>query len=99
MTILVKIILPIYLALFFGLAMFWRSYLACKRTGINPYKLGGGDTVNDYMGKLFCITLIGTALIVLAFSLQRRGRHENVSLQIILLVPMTDMGYYFIWFR
>jgi len=68
MTSLLKIILPIYLALFFGLAMFWRSYLAWKRTGINPYKLGGGDGVHDYVGKLFRITLIGTALIVLAFS-------------------------------
>ena len=28
-----------------------------------------GDTVHDYVGKLFRVTLIGTALIVLAFSL------------------------------
>jgi protein-S-isoprenylcysteine O-methyltransferase Ste14 len=55
--------------LFFGLAMFWRSYLAWKRTGVNPYKLGNGDTVHDYVGKLFRLTLIGTALIVLSFSL------------------------------
>lgn len=69
MTTLLKIILPIYLALFFGLAMFWRSYFAWKRTGINPYALGKGDTVHDYVGKLFRFTLIATALIVLAFSL------------------------------
>ena len=69
MTTLLKIILPIYLALFFGLAMFWRSYLAWKRTGVNPYALGNGDTVHDYVGKLFRFTLLATALIVLAFSL------------------------------
>jgi protein-S-isoprenylcysteine O-methyltransferase Ste14 len=69
MTTLLKIILPIYLALFFGLAMFWRSYVAWKRTGVNPYALGNGDTVHDYVGKLFRFTLIATALIVLAFSL------------------------------
>ena len=69
MTTLLKIILPIYLALFFGLAMFWRSYVAWKRTGANPYALGNGDTVHDYVGKLFRFTLIATALIVLAFSL------------------------------
>lgn len=68
MTTFLKIILPIYLLLFFGLAMFWRSYLAWKRTGINPYKLGAGDSVHDYVGKLFRVTLIGTALIVLVFS-------------------------------
>jgi len=69
MTTILKITLPIYLILFFGLAMFWRSYLAWKRTGINPYKLGGSDNVHDYVGKLFRVTLICTALIVLAFSL------------------------------
>ena len=69
MATILKIILPIYLALFFGLAMFWRSYLSWKRTGINPYALGNNDTVHDYVGKLFRFTLIATALIVLAFSL------------------------------
>lgn len=68
MTTLLKIILPIYFALFFGLAMFWRSYLAWKRTGINPYKLGNGDSVHDFVGKLFRVTLIGSAAIVLAFT-------------------------------
>lgn len=81
MTTTLKIFLPIYLILFFGLAMFWRSYIAWKRTGINPYKLGSGDSVHDYVGKLFRVTLIGTALIVLAFSL-----YEPLYL---LLTPIT----------
>jgi protein-S-isoprenylcysteine O-methyltransferase Ste14 len=68
MAPVLKIILPVYLALFFGLAMFWRSYVAWKRTGVNPYALGNSDTVHDYVGKLFRFTLIATALIVLAFS-------------------------------
>jgi protein-S-isoprenylcysteine O-methyltransferase Ste14 len=65
---LLKIFLPIYFLLFFGLAMFWRSYIAWKRTGINPYKLGNGDTVHDFVGKLFRLTLIAAALIVFVFS-------------------------------
>jgi protein-S-isoprenylcysteine O-methyltransferase Ste14 len=69
MTTLLKILLPIYFALFFGLAMFWRSYIAWKRTGVNPYALGNGDSVHDYVGRLFRFTLTATALIVLAFSL------------------------------
>ena len=68
MTPLLKIFLPIYFLLFFGLAMFWRSYIAWKRTGINPYKLGNDDTVHDFVGKLFRLTLIVTALIVFVFS-------------------------------
>ncbi len=68
MTTLLKIFLPIYFLLFFGLAMLWRSYIAWKRTGINPYKLGNGDTVHDFVGRLFRLTLIVTALIVFVFS-------------------------------
>ncbi len=68
MTTILKIFLPIYFVLFFGLAMFWRSYLAWKRTGVNPYKLGNGDTVHDFVGKLFRLTLIAIALIMLAFT-------------------------------
>lgn len=48
--------------------MFWRSYSAWKRTGINPYALGKGDTVHDFVGKLFRFTLIAIALIMLAFT-------------------------------
>lgn len=48
--------------------MFWRSYIAWKRTGINPYKLGNSDTVHDFVGKLFRLTLIASALIVLLFT-------------------------------
>ena len=48
--------------------MFWRSYLAWKRTGINPYKLGNGNNLHDFVGKLFRLTLIASALIVFVFS-------------------------------
>ena len=68
MTTFLKTFLPIYFLLFFGLAMFWRSYIAWKRTGINPYKLGNSDTVHDFVGKLFRLTLIASALIVLVFT-------------------------------
>ncbi len=72
MITILRIFLPIYFLLFFGLAMFWRSYIAWKRTGINPYKLGNGDTVHDFVGKLFRLTLIVTALIVFIFSFLER---------------------------
>ena len=61
-----------------GLAIFWRSYIAWKRTGINPYKLGNGDTAHDFVGKLFRLTLIATALIVFIFSFLE-GYYELLS--------------------
>ncbi|MBV6391173.1 MAG: hypothetical protein KPEEDBHJ_00381 [Anaerolineales bacterium] len=78
MITILRIFLPIYFLLFFGLAMFWRSYIAWKRTGINPYKLGNGDTVHDFVGKLFRLTLIVTALIVFIFSFLE-GYYEWLS--------------------
>lgn len=88
MTALLKIFLPIYLLLFFGLAMFWRSYVAWKRTGVNPYKLGNSDTVHDFVGKLFRLTLIATALIVFVFSFLERFYE--------LLIPISWMDSSFL---
>jgi len=68
MTTLFKIFLPIYFALFFGLAMFWRSHIAWKHTGINPYKFSNGDTVYNFVGKLFRLTLVTSVLIVFVFT-------------------------------
>lgn len=92
MDTLLKIFLPIYFLLFFGLAMFWRSYIAWKRTGINPYKLGNGDTVHDFVGKLFRLTLIATALIVFVFSFLE-GYYEWLSpITWMISSPLTVSG-------
>lgn len=84
MPTLLKIFLPTYFLLFFGLALLWRSYLAWKRTGVNPYKLGSSDTVHDFVGKLFRLTLIGSALIVFIYSFLE-GVYQ-------LLVPISWMN-------
>lgn len=88
MTTLLKIFLPIYLLLFFGLAIFWRSYLAWRRTGVNPYKLGNSDTVHDFVGKLFRLTMIASAVIVFMFSFLE-GFYE-------FLVPISWMSSTFL---
>lgn len=62
-----KLVLPLYLLGFFGAALVWRSYLVWRRTGTNPYALGGGDNAHDFVGKLFRITLLATAANVLVY--------------------------------
>lgn len=59
-----KFFLLFYLLIFFGLAMVLPSYRVWKTTGINPYKLGSSDSAHDYIGVLFRLTLIVTAVIV-----------------------------------
>ncbi|MCQ3939110.1 MAG: isoprenylcysteine carboxylmethyltransferase family protein [Chloroflexi bacterium] len=59
-----KIFLLLYLFLFFGLAMVLPSYRVWKTSGVNPYKLGSSDSAHDYIGVLFRLMLIATAVIV-----------------------------------
>ncbi len=60
--------LPIYIALFFGLALFLPSYRVWKSTGVNPYKFRSSDSANDYIGKNFRFVLIACALVVIIFA-------------------------------
>ena len=92
MTAILKTFLPIYFVLFFGLAMFWRSYIAWKHTGINPYKLGGGDTVHDYVGKLFRLTLAVSALIVVVFTFAEQLYGVFVPIPWLTLPALSIIG-------
>ena len=48
-----RILLPVFLVLFFVIAMAGRSYLVWKKTGINPYKLGNTESAHDLIGAMF----------------------------------------------
>lgn len=56
-----------YYVVFFLFAMILPTYRVWKNTGVNPYKLGNSASAHDYIGKLFRITLIACALIVVTF--------------------------------
>lgn len=63
-----KLFLPLYLLLFFGLAMALPSYRIWKTTGVNPYKFGSSDSAHDYIGRLFRLTLIATSIVVVFYA-------------------------------
>ncbi|GAB4577302.1 MAG: isoprenylcysteine carboxylmethyltransferase family protein [Anaerolineales bacterium] len=69
---LLSILLLAYLLLFFGLAFFWRSYRVWRTTGVNPYRLTGHenqqDNLHGLVNRLFRLTLVGTALVVLVYA-------------------------------
>ncbi|MDQ3800066.1 MAG: DUF1295 domain-containing protein, partial [Acidobacteriota bacterium] len=66
---ILRIILPLYLVAYFGVAFVWRSVAVWKQTGVNPYVLGGSDSAHDFIGVVFRITfaLIAAVIIVFAF--------------------------------
>lgn len=60
-----RIILPVYLAVFFLTAFVGRSYLVWKRTGINPYVVGKTNRPIDFVEAYYPVP----TLVILATTL------------------------------
>jgi len=63
-----RIVLPLYLLAFFGIAFVWRSVLVWKQTGINPYVLGKTDNAHDFIGVIFRLTLALIVVVIIVFA-------------------------------
>ncbi|OGO27826.1 MAG: hypothetical protein A2Z16_02035 [Chloroflexi bacterium RBG_16_54_18] len=68
----IQILLQVYLVVFYGVAIFWRSYRVWKVTGVYPYRLSAReyqrDDVHELVSRLFRLTLAGVAFVVLVYS-------------------------------
>lgn len=64
---MLKIILPIYAILFYGLAFFWRSYQTWRKTGVNPYRLTSTEGVHGLAGKVYRLISLASAGVVVIF--------------------------------
>ena len=65
---ILRIILPVYLVVYFAVAFVWRSVVVYKTTGINPYVLGGSDNAYDYIGVVFRLTFLALVGVIVLFS-------------------------------
>ena len=63
-----RIILPVYLVVYFAVAFVWRSVVVYKTTGINPYVLGGSDNAYDYIGATFRLTFLAVSGVIILFA-------------------------------
>jgi protein-S-isoprenylcysteine O-methyltransferase Ste14 len=63
-----RIILPVYLTVYFAVAFVWRSVAVYRTTGINPYVLGGSDNAYDYIGATFRLTFLAVVGVIILFS-------------------------------
>jgi protein-S-isoprenylcysteine O-methyltransferase Ste14 len=68
MTDFIKIILPIYFILYFGIAFVLKSLIVAKRIGKNPLVLPKDDSAYGLIGLYFKLTLIAMFIYVLAFA-------------------------------
>lgn len=64
-----KLLILIYLILFYGLAFFWRSYVTWRTTGINPYRLAQADGLAGFLGRLYRLVSVGVVTAVVLYSL------------------------------
>lgn len=63
MDTFIKIYIPVYMIIFFLIAMIFPSYRLYKRTGINPVAFGKkAETAHDYIGVLFKLIFAAVAL-------------------------------------
>ena len=63
-----RIILPAYLVVYFGIAFVWRSVLVWKRTGINPYVVGKTDKPIDFIENIYPVPLVILVIVTLVFA-------------------------------
>lgn len=63
-----RIILPVYLVIYFAVAFVWRSVVVYQTTGVNPYVLGGSDNAYDYIGVVFRLTFLAVVGVIILFS-------------------------------
>ncbi len=66
---ILRIILPLYLLAFFGIAFVWRSVLVWKRTGINPYVVGKTDKPIDFIENIYPVPLVILVIVTLIFAI------------------------------
>jgi protein-S-isoprenylcysteine O-methyltransferase Ste14 len=68
MTDLLRIILPIYFTIYFGVAIVLKSVIVAKRTGKNPFVLPKDDNVYGLVGFYFKLVLIAIFVYVVAYA-------------------------------
>ena len=66
---LLRIILPLYLIAYLGVAFVWRSYVVWRRIGSNPVIFGGSDSLHDFLGRVFKVAVGLLALAIFVFAL------------------------------
>ena len=64
MDTILKILLPIYLILFFSIVFIWRTYYVWKQTGVNPFKFRNADNAQSTIGKAMSFTWVLCIIIV-----------------------------------
>ncbi len=97
-----RIILPLYLLAFFGIAFVWRSFLVWKRTGINPYVVSKTDKPIDFIENIYPIPVVILSVAVIAFAFSPSIYQYATPIvwlenSIIKIVGLVLMAFALVW--
>ncbi len=93
-----RIVLPIYLITFFGVAFAWRSYLVWKRTGINPYVVGRTGKPIDFIENLYPVPTVLLLAATIVFVFVPRIYEYLVPIPWLDLSSVKVLGLFFMGF-
>jgi len=80
---ILRITLPIYFLIYFGVAFVLKSIVVAKRIGKNPLVLPKDDSANGLIGRYFKLTLIAMFIYVVVYALFPTG-YDN-------FLPITQL--------
>ena len=76
-----RLILPIYLIIYFGVAIVLKSIVVAKRTGKNPFVLPKDDNVYGIVGLYFKLVLIAIFVYVVIYAFFPTWHDNFLSIQ------------------
>lgn len=80
---ILRLLLPIYFIIYFGLAFVLKSLIVARKIGKNPLVLPKDDSAFGLIGRYFKLTLIAMFIYVLAFAFLPTEHH--------LFLPITAL--------
>lgn len=99
---ILRIILPIYFIIYFGVAFVLKSVVVAKRIGKNPLVLPNDDSAYGLIGRYFKLTLIAMFIYVVGYALFPTGYDyflpiTQLDIQSIKYVGLTVLCIALFW--
>ncbi len=92
MNDILRLVLPIYFIIYFGLAFVLKSFLVARKIGKNPLVLPKDDSAFGIIGRYFKLTLIAMFLYVLAFSMFPEGQYIFLPITVLDNLAVKYLG-------
>lgn len=89
---LLRIVLPIYFVVYFGIAFVLKSLIVAKRIGKNPLVLPKDDSAYGLIGRYFKLTLIAMFVYVLAYAFFPAWHDDLLPLRSLQLPAVQYAG-------